>query len=112
MRLFEGTPFDIPPKCDRCGKLEAECACPPLPPPQVPPEQQTARVLVEKRKRGKIVTVIRGLVDDRYLEELLTALKSACGAGGTVKVGEIEIQGDHLARVQQWLRDRGYRVKP
>jgi translation initiation factor 1 len=112
MRLFEGTPFDIPPRCDRCGKLESECNCPPLPAPRVAPEEQTVRVTVEKRKRGKIATVIRGLVNDQYLAELLTALKSACGAGGTVKDGEVEVQGDHLARVQQLLRDRGYRVKP
>jgi translation initiation factor 1 len=112
MRLFEGTPFDIPPKCDRCGKLEADCDCPPLPPPKVAPEKQTARVAVEKRKRGKIVTVIRGLVNDQHLEELLTALKSACGAGGTVKDGEVGIQGDHFSRIQQLLRDRGFRVKP
>lgn len=112
MRLFEGTPFDIPPKCDRCGQLERDCQCPPLPKPPVPPAQQTARVTVEKRKRGKIVTVVRGLANDGYLDELLPPLKTACGAGGTVKEGEIEIQGDHSARVQQLLRERGYRVKP
>jgi translation initiation factor 1 len=56
--------------------------------------------------------VVRGLTDDGYLDELLTALKTACGAGGTLKEGEIEIQGDHSARVQQLLRERGYRVKP
>ncbi len=112
MRLFEGTPFDIPPKCERCGLLERDCQCPPLPKPRTPPEQQTAHVGVEKRKKGKIATVIRGLADDGYLDQVLTTLKTACGAGGTVKDGEIEIQGDHLARVQQLLRDQGYRVKP
>jgi len=112
MRLFEGTPFDIPPKCDRCGELERDCKCPPLPKPTVPPSQLTARVSVEKRKKGKIATVIRGLAEGGHLDLLLTTLKTACGAGGTVKDGEVEIQGDHLARVQQLLRDAGYRVKP
>jgi len=112
MRLFEGTQFDIPPKCDRCGLLERDCKCPPLARPPLPPAQQTARVAVEKRKRGKIATVVRGLAEGDYLNELLTSLKTACGAGGTVKDGEIEIQGDHLPRVQQLLRDQGYRVKP
>jgi len=112
MRLLEGTQFDIPPKCDRCGLLERDCKCPPLPSPAVPPEKLTAHVSVEKRKKGKIATVIRGLAEGGYLDLLLTTLKTACGAGGTVKEGEIEIQGDHSARVQQLLRDAGYRVKP
>jgi translation initiation factor 1 len=111
MRLFAGTPFDIPPKCERCGKLESECECPPLVKPSIPPGKQTARVVVEKRKRGKVVTVVQRLAAGEYLDELLTALKTACGAGGTVREGEVEIQGDHLQRVEQLLRDRGYRVK-
>ena len=112
MRLFEGTPFDIPPKCDRCGELERDCKCPPSLKPPMRPEEQTARVSVEKRKRGKIATVVRGLAEGEYLHAMLTNLKTACGAGGTVKDGEVEIQGDHLAKVQQLLRDEGYRVKP
>ena len=111
MRLFEGIPFDIPPKCDRCGKLEADCACPTLKPPTVPPEKQTARILVEKRKRGKVVTIIRGLVKDASLAELLTALKTSCGTGGTVKDGELELQGNHCERAGNVLREAGYRVK-
>ena len=51
MRLFEGTPFDRPPTCERCGQLESNCTCPPLAPPRIPPEKQTARLSVEKRKK-------------------------------------------------------------
>lgn len=114
MRLFAGTEFDRPPHCDRCGELEAECACPPLPPEVThnPPERQTARLAVEKRKKGKVVTVIRGLAaDDNPLPDLLTQLKNACGAGGTLRDDEIEIQGRHLERVAEQLRKIGYRVK-
>ena len=110
MRLFAGTPFDIPPSCDRCGKLEQDCTCPPLPMATVPPAKQTARVAVERRKRGKEVTVIRGLVDDDALEALLTRLKAACGAGGTGKEGVLEIQGDHRQRIERLLKDDGYGV--
>jgi translation initiation factor 1 len=59
-RLFAGTPWDRPAACDRCGRLESECACPP-PVPEVkrmPPEQQTARLMTERRAKGKLVTVI------------------------------------------------------
>lgn len=111
MRLFEGTPFDIPPKCDRCGKLESDCQCPPPPAPIVPPEQQLVRIAVEKRKRGKVVTVLRGLINDAALPELLKSLKNACGAGGTLLPNGLEIQGDHAKPVAELLRAARYRVK-
>jgi translation initiation factor 1 len=83
MRLFEGTEWDQPPKCDRCGRLEEDCDC--LPPPKefAAPEKQTARLAVEKRKKGKCVTVVRGLsAVQSDLPELLARLKASCGAGG------------------------------
>ena len=111
-RLFAGTPFDRPPKCDRCGQLEDACQCPPLEQraERIPPEKQTARITIEKRKRGKCVTAIRGLAA-ADLAGLLTQLKSACGAGGTVKDEVVEVQGKHQDRVAEYLRDVGYRVK-
>jgi len=111
MRLFEGTPFDIPPKCDRCGKLESDCQCPPPAAPVVPPEQQMVRIAVEKRKRGKVVTVLRGLAADAALPDLLKSLKNACGAGGTLLSDGLELQGDHADRVAVLFRARSYRVK-
>jgi translation initiation factor 1 len=110
MRLFAGTPFDIPPTCERCGALEENCKCPPLP-TFLPPEKQTAKLRVEKRPRGKHVTLVVGLAPDASdLPSLLTTLKNACGAGGSCKDGQIEIQGDHLERVGLALRQLGYRV--
>jgi translation initiation factor 1 len=113
MRLFEGTAWDQgPPKCERCGQLESECQCPPAPPPRVAPGKQTARVQVEKRKAGRVVTVIRGLAPaDNDLPALLTVLKNACGAGGTVREDSLEIQGDQLQRVKEELAVIGYKVR-
>ena len=114
MRLFEGTPFDRPPMCDRCEKLESDCNCPPQEPKPILPEKQTARVQVEKRKKGKVVTVIRGLNEGHpghHLADLLTKLKNACGAGGTIHDAEMEIQGDHLERLKKLLSDIGYKVR-
>lgn len=109
MRLFEGTPFDRPPRCERCGALETECRCPPE---QTPPGKQTARLAIEKRKKGKRVTVIRGLAaGDNDLPALLTRLKTACGAGGTLSDDGLEIQGEQLDRVRAVLGELGYRVK-
>lgn len=112
MRLFEGTPFDRPPRCESCGELEEECVCPPPETPRTPPEQQTARLSIEKRKKGKAVTVVGELLDEGdALQELLTELKSRCGAGGTLKDGSIEIQGRQLDRVREALQALGYRTK-
>jgi translation initiation factor 1 len=111
MRLFAGTPFDIPPKCERCGALESDCQCTPLP-DYLPPEKQTAKLRVEKRPKGKVVTVVSGLAPTSSdLPALLTTLKNACGAGGSLKEGQLEIQGDHLTRVQAALQRLGYRTQ-
>jgi len=57
--------------------------------------------------------VIRGLpADGNDLSELLTKLKNACGAGGTVKDEVIEIQGKQRERVKEALLQLGFSVKP
>ncbi len=112
VRLFEGTQWDRPPRCDRCGEREEACSCPPLPRQLTPPEKQTARLAVEKRKKGKVVTVVQGLpAEENDLPALLGQLKTACGAGGTVKDDTLEIQGDHLQRVRELLLRLRYRVR-
>lgn len=115
VRLFEGTKWDIPPRCDRCSELEEDCRCPPEPPPApelIPPEKQTARLAVEKRKGGRTVTVIRGLPGEgNDLSALLKQLKDECGAGGSVKEEHLEIQGKQLDRVRSCLQKIGYKVK-
>ncbi len=112
MRLFEGTEWDRPPRCDQCGELEESCVCPPPPKEFTAPEKQTARLAVEKRKKGKLVTVVRGLpAEENDLSALLGRLKAACGAGGTQKEELLEIQGSHLERVRELLTKLGYRVR-
>ncbi len=59
-------------------------------------------IFVEKRAKGKTVTVIRNVTGDA--QELLRTLKKRCGAGGVFRDGEVEIQGDHCAAVEQFLR--------
>jgi translation initiation factor 1 len=63
-------------------------------------------------RRGKTVTTVSGLMAcPAVLEELASALKQKCGAGGAVKDGVIEIQGDHREKVKVELEARGYVVK-
>lgn len=71
------------------------------------------RVSRETRGRGgKAVTVIRGVDrDDATLAALGKRLRTACGSGGTVKDGVLEVQGDHRERVVALLEQEGYTVK-
>jgi translation initiation factor 1 len=112
MRLFEGTVFDRPPRCEKCGELEADCKCPPPAVVEIPPAKQAVRLQVENRKRGKQVTAVRGLkLSEAGLASLLTTLKNTCGAGGSIDDGVIEIQGGQIDRVRSALEKLGYRVK-
>jgi len=77
------------------------------------PQDQPVRVGREKRRKGKTVTVITGLDPvASNLDDILSQLKSACAAGGTINETSIEIQGDHRERALSILRDLGYPAKP
>ena len=68
--------------------------------------------MTERRAKGKLVTVIAGLDPEANdLNELGVSLKNACGAGGTVKEGRIELQGDHLQAAEKALQEIGYKTK-
>ena len=65
-----------------------------------------------KGRAGKGVTLVRGVpLDDAALVVLGKQLKAACGSGGTVKDGVIEVQGDHVERVMTTLQGQGFKVK-
>jgi len=65
-----------------------------------------------KGRGGKAVTLVRGVaLDDEALALLGKRLRSACGSGGTVKDGVIEVQGDHVERLVALLLAEGHRVK-
>lgn len=112
-RLFAGTPWDRPPTCERCGRPESECTCPPIvPEPKViPPGGQTAQLRIEKRN-GRVVTLVAGLdPGGTNLNALAADLKARCFAGGTVKKGVIELQGDHRDTAESILREIGFRIR-
>jgi len=82
-------------------------------PASPPPREQTARIWRERKGRGgKTVTVVSGLqLTGPELAALAKQLKALCGSGGTVKEGDIEIQGDHRQRIAAELKKLGYQTR-
>ena len=77
------------------------------------PEKQNLRVTLDsKQRKGKIVTLVQGFVGtEENLKELAKLLKNKCGVGGSVKDGEIIIQGEVKEKVLTILRDNKFRAK-
>lgn len=100
---------EVAKRCPRCGQYP--CRCPR--PKSLPPQQQMAHIQRERKGRGgKTVTVVRNLqLTPEDLKALGKQLRKACGAGGTVKDGNIEIQGDHRQQVAAELHKLGYPSK-
>ncbi len=97
--------------CPTCRRSVAQCTCRRA--PAQPAGDGIVRVRRETKGRGgKAVTVVMGVpVDAAALVKLGQQLKTACGSGGTVKDGTIEVQGDHLERVVGLLEAQGFEVK-
>ena len=97
--------------CPVCRRALASCLCNAAPKP--PAGDGIVRVSRETKGRGgKAVTLVRGLpLDDAVLASLAKRLRGACGAGGTVKDGVIEVQGDHAERLVLLLQAEGWTVK-
>jgi translation initiation factor 1 len=96
--------------CPVCRQPMAACLCKQ---PAIPAGDGIVRVSRETKGRaGKGVTLVKGLaLDTSALTALAKQLKAACGSGGTVKDAVIEVQGDHVERVIDWLRKDGRTVK-
>ena len=92
--------------CSVCGLPQELCMC-----EEIAREQQQIRLLTDKRRYGKIVTIVEGIdSSDIDVDELARALKTKCASGGTIKDGRIELQGDHKKKVKQALEDMGFTV--
>ncbi len=98
--------------CSTCGRPYKECRCG-QGGPSTRKNDGIVRVMRDRKQRGgKTVTVITGVPgSDADLGTLVQQLKKLCGSGGTLKDGNMEIQGDHCEKVIAKLTALGYKVK-
>lgn len=98
--------------CPACRQPIAQCVCAAKATAPAPTDGVVRVSRETKGRGGKAVTVVRGLgMDAASLGKLAQQLKAACGSGGTVKDGAIEIQGDHCDKVMALLAATGKVVK-
>jgi len=101
-------------KCPVCGWPQRNCQCSYQRVANAPiPTRIVAKLRIEKKGRGgKTVTVVDGLPKNSdFLKELSHELKRACGTGGTVVDGGVELQGELRDRLRDVLVKRGYIVR-
>ena len=90
--------------CPNCGLPKELCVC-----ETIAKESQKIIVTTEKKKFGKLNTIIRGIDEKEInLRELAKKLKSEFACGGTAKEGYIELQGDHKQKVKNILVQMGF----
>lgn len=88
--------------CPRCGLPEELCVC-----DEMTKEGQRIRVRSDKRKFGKLVTIVDGF-KDVDLNKIAKDLKRKLACGGTAKDDKIELQGDHTNRMRDVLTSMGF----
>ena len=93
--------------CPKCGLPKEICVC-----EEIAREQQNITIALDRRRYGKMMTVIDGLnPHDLDMDSLISNLKSRCACGGTIKDGKIELQGDHRSKVREALEKMGFVVE-
>jgi translation initiation factor 1 len=90
--------------CPICGLPKALCVC-----ESIAKESQKIVVQTEKKKFGKIYTVVSGIDEKEIdLKEVTKKLKTKLACGGTAKEGKIELQGNHKRRAREILIESGF----
>ncbi len=89
--------------CDKCGLPKELCAC-----ETIAKEKEKIRVYMNRRRYGKMITIVEGIGKDADNKKVLKELKNRLACGGTLKGNIIELQGDHKSRVKGALIKLGF----
>jgi translation initiation factor 1 len=89
--------------CPRCGLPIEACVC-----EQIGKSSQKIKISTDKKRYGKIVTVVSGFDKEVDIKKIAKDLKNEFACGGTYKEGTIELQGDHRKKIKEILVKLGF----
>ena len=89
--------------CPKCGLPDQACVC-----EQIVKSSQRIQVTTDKKRYGKIVTVVSGFDKGVDVKKIAKALKNELACGGTFKDDIIELQGEHLKKIKKILGELGF----
>jgi len=89
--------------CPKCGLPKQACVC-----EQIGKSSQRIKVTTDKKRYGKVVTIVSGFEKGTDIKSIAKALKNELACGGTYKNDEIELQGDHRRRIKEILVKLGF----
>ena len=89
--------------CPKCGLPQQACVC-----ERIVKSAQRIHVTTDKKKYGKIVTIVSGFEKGIDIKKIAKALKNELACGGTFKENMVELQGDHRKKVRQILVSMGF----
>ena len=89
--------------CPKCGLPEQACVC-----EQIVKSSQRVKITTDRKRYGKIVTVVTGFESGINVKKIAKTLKNELACGGTYKDNMIELQGDHRKKIQEILVKLGF----
>ena len=89
--------------CPKCGLPQQACVC-----EQIVKSSQRIKVTTDKKRYGKIVTIVTGFESGIDVKKIAKALKNELACGGTYKGNAIELQGDHTKKIKELLVNLGF----
>ena len=89
--------------CPKCGLPKQACVC-----EQITKSSQRIKVTMDKKRYGKIVTIVSGFNKGTDIKSIAKALKNELACGGTYKDNEVELQGDHSRKIKEILVNLGF----
>ncbi len=89
--------------CPKCGLPKQACVC-----EQIVKSSQRIKVTIDKKRYGKVVTLVTGFETGIDIKKIAKALKNELACGGTYKNNTIELQGDHRKKIKETLVKIGF----